>query len=377
MHEHVSPVDDPEALLRVRGLKTYFSLGQKHGLPGPKPQVLKAVDGVDLVIQRGKTLGLVGESGSGKSTVARSILQLVKPTAGEVLFEGQDMCQLTPRQLRPFRRRMQIIFQDPYASLDPRQTIGFTVGEPLLLHHVYEKNQVRQRVRDLLSIVGLNPDFENRYPHEFSGGQRQRVGIARALATHPTFIAADEPISALDISIQAQILNLLADLQKEFHLTCLFISHDLRAVRYLSDEVAVMYLGKVVETAPTEQIFEQPRHPYTQLLLQSVPVARWQKSEGTLPKVAESGSAGAASAVPARGCVFSSRCPYVMDRCRVETPMLLPLKARGQQQVACFLQSHEEAFSTNQLSSQPVEGYSTLERTRTTISRPGVNGSNL
>ena len=334
-------------LLEVRGLKTYFPLGQRHALPGQKQPVLKAVDGVDLTIYRGKILGLVGESGSGKSTVARSILQLVKPTAGEVLFEGQDVCQLTPQQLRPLRQRMQIIFQDPYASLDPRQTIGFTVGEPLLLHHVYKKSQIRPRVRDLLSIVGLNPDFENRYPHEFSGGQRQRVGIARALATHPSFIAADEPISALDISIQAQILNLLADLQKEFHLTCLFISHDLRAVRYLSDEVAVMYLGKVVETAPTEQIFEQPRHPYTQLLLQSVPVARWQKSSAPLPKVAESAYVSAASAVPGRGCVFSSRCPYVMERCRAETPLLQPIKARGQQ-VACFLQSEEEPVRANQ-----------------------------
>src|SRR5579859_3691279 len=348
MREYISPVDDPATLIQVRGLKTYFPLGQRNALPGQKKPVLKAVDGVDLTIQRGKTLGLVGESGSGKSTVARSILQLVKPTSGEVLFEGQDVCQLTPRQLRPLRQRMQIIFQDPYASLDPRQTIGFTVGEPLLLHHVYEKSQVRPRVRDLLSIVGLNPDFENRYPHEFSGGQRQRVGIARALATHPTFIAADEPISALDISIQAQILNLLADLQKEFHLTCLFISHDLRAVRYLSDEVAVMYLGKVVETAPTEQIFVQPRHPYTQLLLQSVPVARWQQPESALPKVAESGSAGAALAVSAQGCVFSSRCPYVMDRCRVETPVLYPVKGQRQQQVACFLQSQEEPAIANQ-----------------------------
>lgn len=337
MQQYVSATGASQALVQVRGLKTYFPLKQGPTLPGQKQPVLKAVDGIDLTIQRGKTLGLVGESGSGKSTVARSILQLIKPTAGDVFFEGQNVCQLKPREMRPLRQRMQIIFQDPYASLDPRQTIGFTVGEPLILHHICEKGQIRQRVRDLLETVGLNPDYENRYPHEFSGGQRQRVGIARALATHPTFIAADEPISALDISIQAQILNLLSDLQKEFHLTCLFISHDLRAVRYLSDEVAVMYLGKIVEVAPTTQVFEQPHHPYTQALLQSVPVARWQGKDAERLTTLE--GEAMATTYPLTGCAFAARCPFVMERCRRETPVLQSLEAHPSQQVACFLQS--------------------------------------
>jgi len=320
--------------VQVRGLKTYFATKQANSLFGQQRTTLKAVDGVDFIIPRGTTLGLVGESGSGKSTVARSVLQLVKPTAGEVIFEGTNLCQLKPAALRPLRQRMQIIFQDPYASLDPRQTIGFTIAEPLILHKVCEPKQRRQRVRELLEMVGLNPDFENRYPYEFSGGQRQRVGIARALATNPDFVVADEPISALDISIQAQILNLLRDLQTRLHLTYLFISHDLRAVRYLSDEVAVMYLGKIVEIAPTAQIFEQPRHPYTQGLLQSVPVARWQKSDAQ--KKAVEGEVPGLTAHPT-GCAFASRCPHVMDRCRREVPQLRPVGAETAQKAACFL----------------------------------------
>jgi oligopeptide/dipeptide ABC transporter ATP-binding protein len=326
--------NDQADFVQVRGLKTYFATKQANSLFGQQRTTLKAVDGVDFTIPRGTTLGLVGESGSGKSTVARSVLQLIKPTAGEVIFEGTNLCQLKPAALRPLRQRMQIIFQDPYASLDPRQTIGFTVAEPLILHKICERKQLRQRVRELLEMVGLNPDFENRYPYEFSGGQRQRVGIARALATNPDFVVADEPISALDISIQAQILNLLRDLQTRLHLTYLFISHDLRAVRYLSDEVAVMYLGKIVEIAPTAQIFEQPRHPYTQGLLQSVPVARWQKSDAQ--KKAVEGEVPGLAAHPT-GCAFASRCSHVMDRCRREVPQLKPIGAKTAQKAACFL----------------------------------------
>ena len=325
---------DQADFVQVRGLKTYFSTKQSSSLFGQQRTTIKAVDDVDFTIPGGTTLGLVGESGSGKSTVARSVLQLIKPTAGEVIFEGTNLCKLKPAALRPLRQRMQIIFQDPYASLDPRQTIGFTIAEPLILHKICERKQRRQRVRELLEMVGLNPDFENRYPYEFSGGQRQRVGIARALATNPDFVVADEPISALDISIQAQILNLLRDLQTRLHLTYLFISHDLRAVRYLSDEVAVMYLGKIVEIAPTAQIFEQPRHPYTQGLLQSVPVARWQKSDAQ--KKAVEGEVPGLAAHPT-GCAFASRCPHVMDRCRIEVPQLKPVGAKTAQKAACFL----------------------------------------
>jgi oligopeptide/dipeptide ABC transporter ATP-binding protein len=325
-------------LLEVRGLKTFFTLNQTGNLIFSKPNILKAVDDIDLTIENGTTLGLVGESGSGKSTVARSILQLVRPTAGEVLFEGHNLCQLKAKSLRPLRKRMQIIFQDPYASLDPRQTIGFTVGEPLLLHKLCSKREFRERVRSLLELVGLDPDLENRYPHEFSGGQRQRVGIARSLATNPDFIVADEPISSLDVSIQAQILNLLNELQKRLHLTYLFISHDLRAVRYLSDQVAVMYLGKVVEIGPTQQLFEHPSHPYTRLLLESAPVARWQTEAIEREKKAIKGEL-AGSGKPLVGCPFAARCPQVMERCRKETPFLETVEYESDHKAACFLVS--------------------------------------
>ncbi len=322
------------SLLEVRGLRTHFPVTQPGKGIWPERAMLKAVDGVDFTIARGKTLGLVGESGSGKSTVARSVLQLIKPVAGEVHFEGRNLCQIKPQALRALRPRMQIIFQDPYASLDPRQTVGFTVGEPLMLHGLKDRKQLRQRVTALFEMVGLNPDFANRYPHEFSGGQRQRVGIARALATNPDFVVADEPISALDISIQAQIINLLRDLQTRLHLTYLFISHDLRAVRYLSDEVAVMYLGKIVEIAPTATLFARPQHPYTQALLQAVPVARWQQTQARHEAIA---GEIPSPIKPPTGCAFSTRCPHVMERCRKETPLLGPVTADGQQKAACFL----------------------------------------
>ena len=322
-----------EDFLRVQGLKTYYPGPAKGTLPWGGRLHVKAVDGVDFTIPRGTTLGLVGESGSGKSTVGRSVLQLVKPTGGHVFFEGQDLCTLPARQLRPLRQRMQIIFQDPYASLDPRQTIGFTVGEPLLIHKLVAKRELATRVAELCEMVGLNPDLTNRYPHEFSGGQRQRVGIARALATNPEFIIADEPISALDVSIQAQVLNLLRELQARLHLTYLFISHDLRAVRYVSDAVAVMYLGKIVETAPAPLIFANPQHPYTQALLQSVPRPRWvggaapTELKGEIPSPLN----------PPQGCAFASRCPLVTERCRREEPLLIPMRAQPEQRVACFV----------------------------------------
>ncbi len=289
---------------------------------------------MSLDIRRGQTLGLVGESGCGKTTVGRSLLQLVRPTAGEVFFEGQDLRKLKDDELYALRKRMQIIFQDPYASLDPRATVGFTISEGLLIHKLTSPAELPDRVADLMTTVGLNPAFENRYPHEFSGGQRQRVGIARALATNPTFIVGDEPISALDVSIQAQIINLLRTLRDQLHLTMLFISHDLRAVRYLSDDVAVMYLGKIVEMAGTDELFASPLHPYTQALLGSTPKPSWSAD----PAEAVMLTGDVPSPInPPQGCYFSTRCPRVMARCREAQPALV--EAQPGHKVACFLLS--------------------------------------
>lgn len=324
--------NQPGPLLNVRDLKMHFPGPRKGIFPWEGKATVKAVDGVDLQITYGKTLGLVGESGSGKSTLGRAVLQLHKPTAGQVLFENRDLCQLTRKEMREVRRRAQIIFQDSYASLDPRRSIGYTIGEPLLLGGTTNALERRDRVHELLRLVGLNPAYENRYPHEFSGGQRQRVNIARALATNPIFIVADEPVSALDVSIQAQVINLMRGLQERLNLSYLFISHDLRVVRYISDQVAVMYLGRVVETAPTEVIFHSPQHPYTQALLQSVPKPRWETPgdthealKGEIPSPIN----------PPRGCAFASRCPFVMDRCRESRPPLVEIAP--DHQAACFL----------------------------------------
>ena len=331
-----SQTSSASSLLSVTNLRTYFP-GPARGLPWQGRATIRAVDGVDFQIPQGRTLGLVGESGCGKSTVARSVLQLVRPTGGEVLFEGSDLCKMKDNELQPVRKRMQIIFQDPYASLDPRCTIGFTVGEGMQIHKLAAPADLRQRVAELLMMVGLNPAFENRYPHEFSGGQRQRVGIARALSTSPTFIVGDEPISALDVSIQAQVINLLRDLRDRLHLTMLFISHDLRAVRYLSDEVAVMYLGKIVEIAATDSLFKNPLHPYTQALLGSVPKPRWSGSAGPVEIKGEVPS----PLNPPSGCYFSTRCPQVMARCRESQPALL--EAQPGHKLACFLVSDHTA----------------------------------
>jgi oligopeptide transport system ATP-binding protein len=294
---------------------------------------IKAVDGLNFDIKQGETLGLVGESGCGKSTTGRAILQLYKPTAGSVLFQGNDLTKLEGEKLRQQRRQMQMIFQDPYASLNPRMTVGNIIGEPLDVHSVGDGKARRQRVQDLLQIVGLNPYFINRYPHEFSGGQRQRIGVARALAIEPKFIVCDEPISALDVSIQAQVVNLLEDLQTQFGLTYLFIAHDLSMVRHISNRVAVMYLGRIVELTDRNELYKNPLHPYTQALLSAVPIPD-PAAEGRRHRIILTGDVPS-PANPPSGCYFSTRCPRVMDICKEVDPEFKDVG--GGHFVACHL----------------------------------------
>jgi oligopeptide/dipeptide ABC transporter ATP-binding protein len=318
-------------LVELEHLKVYFPI--KSGLVLDRHVGdIRAVDDISLTIRRGETLGLVGESGCGKSTVGRTILRLYRPTSGRILFDGQDISQLGETELRPLRRRMQMVFQDPFASLNPRHSVGRIVGEPLRTHGLATRREAGGRVRDLLRIVGLPPDAVGRYPHEFSGGQRQRIGLARALALNPDFIVADEPVSALDVSIQAQIINLFEQLQEEFDLTYLFIAHDLAVVRHISDRIAVMYLGWIVEVSPAVELYDNPLHPYTISLLSAVPipdpVVEKQRESillaGDLPSPAN----------PPPACRFHTRCPFVQPtRCRDEIPPLRKL-AEGHE-VAC------------------------------------------
>jgi oligopeptide transport system ATP-binding protein len=279
------------------------------------------VDDVSFTIHRGETLGLVGESGCGKTTTGRSILQLYRPTSGEVVFDGQNLVNVKGRELNAVRRRMQVIFQDPYASLNPRMTAGGIIGEPLVVHKMVNgKKELREQVMELAREVGLHPTMVDRFPHEFSSGQRQRIGIARALALKPEFIVADEPVSALDVSIQAQIINLLEELQEQYNLTYLFIAHDLSVVRHISDRVAVMYLGRIVELAGRDEIYEEPLHPYTQALLSAVPIPD-PVVEATRERIILKGEAPSPINPPS-GCAFHPRCPVAIDRCRGEVPEL-------------------------------------------------------
>lgn len=310
-------------LLEVKNLKKYFNT--------PKG-TLHAVDDVNLTLVKGKTLGIVGESGCGKSTTGRSILRLLEPTEGEVLFDGKNILEYSQKELRNLRKDMQIIFQDPFASLNPRKTVSQIIGEPLRLHGVIKNKQEREkRVLELMETVGLSERLVNTYPHELDGGRRQRIGIARALALNPKFILCDEPVSALDVSIQAQILNLLKNLQKELGLTYIFITHDLSVVNYFADEIAVMYLGKVVEKAPSEELFDNPKHPYTKALLSAIPVpSLGEKKERIIIKGEITSPIN-----PKPGCRFAPRCSYAKDVCFNSQPDLLNLE--NDHQVACHI----------------------------------------
>ena len=310
-------------LLEVRNLRKTFRVKSSLGKPAGR---LVAVADISLTLNPGETLGLVGESGCGKSTTGKLVMQLLKADQGEVLFSGTDLCKLSPRQMRPFRRQLQMIFQDPFSSLNPRMTVGSILSEPLLIHKLCPGNQVRERVLELLEKVGLPAEAQHRYPHEFSGGQRQRVGIARALAVEPKIIIADEPVSALDLSVQAQILNLLQKIQQEHRLSYLFIAHDLAVIAHVSDRIAVMYLGRIVELTAADQLYRTPRHPYTEALLNAIPTPdplqpRPKPLPGEIPSPVN----------PPTGCAFHPRCPYADAHCRLVAP---PLVAQGEQHLA-------------------------------------------
>lgn len=305
-----------ERLIEIQNLSKYFKV--KKGILNRNTTYLKAVDNVSLYINKGETLGLVGESGCGKSTLGRTVMKLYEPTSGKILYKGEDIAGLSQKQMIPFRRKIQMIFQDPYASLDPRMTVGDIIGEAIDIHKLSRGKEREERINSLLRTVGLNSDHKNRYPHEFSGGQRQRIGIARALAVEPEFIICDEPISALDVSIQAQVVNMLEDLQQELGLTYLFIAHDLSMVKHISNRIGVMYLGKLVELADSNEVYSKPLHPYTQALLSAVPVPDPEVAqsnqriilEGELPSPID----------PPSGCRFRTRCKYAKDICAKQEP---------------------------------------------------------
>jgi len=310
--------DGKEVLVKVENLKKYFPI--RRGILRRVVGHVKAVDGITFDIYKGETLGLVGESGCGKSTAGRTILQLYEPTEGDVHMDGRDLTELSNKDLRRARRDMQMIFQDPYASLNPRMTVGNIISEPLKIHGIGNSASRKERTEELLKLVGLNPYFITRYPHEFSGGQRQRIGVARSLATNPAFIIADEPISALDVSVQAQVVNLLDDLKEDLGLTYLFIAHDLSMVRYISDRVAVMYLGRIVELGERDEVYDHPLHPYTQALISAIPVPDPVKEENRQRIILEGDVPNPAAPPP--GCHFHTRCQFATELCSEEEPQV-------------------------------------------------------
>ncbi|MBR4862796.1 MAG: ATP-binding cassette domain-containing protein [Firmicutes bacterium] len=320
-----------EIIYRVENVKTYFPV-KNTKLFDREKRFVRAVDGVSLEIKRGEIVGIVGESGCGKSTLGRTMLRLLEPTEGKLEFEGQDITHLSRKYMRPYRRDIQIMFQDPYASLDPRMTVGNIIAEPMDRMKTWKTKEERlKRIVELMEVCGINKAFINRYPHEFSGGQRQRIGIARALSVNPKFIVCDEPVSALDVSIQSQIINLMIELREKFDLTMMFISHDLGVVEYISDRVAIMYLGRIVEIAKTEEVFKNPHHPYTKALLESIPqigekdLVKKDLLEGDIPSPIN----------PPSGCTFHTRCPYAQEICSKECPQMRDLNENHK--VACHL----------------------------------------
>jgi oligopeptide transport system ATP-binding protein len=344
----VSAAPQPTAdLVEVRDLYKYFPINA--GVFSRHVGDVKAVDGIDFTIRAGETLGLVGESGSGKTTAGRVVLRLLPATKGRVIFDGRDVLELGREEVRKLRKSMQIIFQDPYASLNPRMTVGDIVGEPLRIHDLAKGKDAEIRVQELLRLVGLQPYHANRYPHEFSGGQRQRIGIARALAVSPKFIVADEPVSALDVSIQAQVINLLQDLQAQFGLTFLFIAHDLSVVRHISTRVAVMYVGKIVEIADRDDLYDNPLHPYTQALLSAIPIPD-PAVESRRKRILISGDIPS-PVNPPSGCRFHTRCPIAYDRCKVEVP---PLRAYAPNHVAACHWVEEHGGNAPDLAAGPA-----------------------